>query len=301
MSKPVAVVSDLWGYMLSIDWSEPWLWFLVGFHVMCSLLTMITVIFNCHNTQIALFVLFLGLVYCAEYINEWAAENYRLFSSQQYFDDKGMFISLLLSTPLLINCFVVVLHWMLSTIRTMIQLKRAKLRVQMSQTQSDKDKWLTCWTVALQIDSTGGATVASRASWGLFLTLRTTGGQNYCVAVALASTLLCTNCLNSWFTTDYMNWIVYTLYRESRRRLLLSLRCVYFAADIRYVFDYILHQLCKYFWSQPTQELCYVSKRCGLVLLSLSVDPIPGSDERFAGINVQHVEPPSARMIVFTT
>lgn len=152
-SEPIAVVTDLWGYLLSIDWYERWLWFLVGFHLFCSLLTMITVIFNSHNTQIALFLSFLGLVYCAEYINEWAAENYRLFSKQQYFDDKGMFISLLLSAPLLINCFVIVLHWMLSSIRTMIVLKRAKLRHEMKQSELRKDKWwhflyTVQWTVA---------------------------------------------------------------------------------------------------------------------------------------------------------
>lgn len=139
MSKPVAVVSDLWGYILSIDWYEPWLWILLGFHLLSSMLTMITIIFNSHNLQIALFLGFLGLVYCAEYINEWAAENYRLFSNQQYFDDKGMFISLLFSTPLLINCFVIVLHWMLSSIRTMVVLKRAKLRAEMKQTQTPTD------------------------------------------------------------------------------------------------------------------------------------------------------------------
>jgi len=32
----------------------------------------------------------------------------RIFSLQQYFDEKGMFISLLFSTPLLINCFILV-------------------------------------------------------------------------------------------------------------------------------------------------------------------------------------------------
>ena len=44
--------------LLQVDWSEPWLWFLVGFHLVCSLFTMITVVFNCHNIQIALFLLF---------------------------------------------------------------------------------------------------------------------------------------------------------------------------------------------------------------------------------------------------
>jgi len=41
-----------------IDWYEPWLWFLAGFHLLCTMLTVITVVFSCHNTQIGLFLVF---------------------------------------------------------------------------------------------------------------------------------------------------------------------------------------------------------------------------------------------------
>jgi hypothetical protein len=139
-TEPVAAISDLWSYFLSIDWQEPWLWLLIGFHIACSLVTTITVMYNKYNVQIGLFIIFLSLVYCAEYINEWASVNYRLFAQQQYFDEKGMFISLLFSTPLLINCFVVILHWMLSSIQTMVKLKRAKIREQQKQAAQNKDK-----------------------------------------------------------------------------------------------------------------------------------------------------------------
>ena len=62
------------------------------------------------------------MCFAGEYINEWAAANSRLvmiyevanlfisfsqFLSEQYFDSTGVFISLILSIPLLLECFVI--------------------------------------------------------------------------------------------------------------------------------------------------------------------------------------------------
>lgn len=71
---------------LQIDWNEPWLWFLVGFHLMCSLLTMITVIFNCHNTQIALFALFCQ--FTTLYLHVYSYNNNN--NNQMIYDAVGM-------------------------------------------------------------------------------------------------------------------------------------------------------------------------------------------------------------------
>lgn len=48
------------------------------------------------------------LVYFSEALNELAAQHWRSFSSHQYFDSQGMFISLVFSTPLLVNCIIMV-------------------------------------------------------------------------------------------------------------------------------------------------------------------------------------------------
>jgi len=49
------------------------------------------------------------------------------------------------------------LHWMLSSIKTMIRLKRAKLRAEMSQSQSKKDNWhLLNWSASLHSALQGG-------------------------------------------------------------------------------------------------------------------------------------------------
>uniref|UniRef100_A0A8C9FBF0 Transmembrane protein 18 n=1 Tax=Pavo cristatus TaxID=9049 RepID=A0A8C9FBF0_PAVCR len=103
------------------DWAEPWLLGLAGFHVLCFLLTCFS--FQHYRVQIGHF---LCMVLCV---------TQQLFSKYQYFDSRGMFISLVFSAPLLVNTIIIVVNWVYRTLNVMTELKTLQQRI-----KAEKDK-----------------------------------------------------------------------------------------------------------------------------------------------------------------
>ncbi|EZA53364.1 transmembrane protein 18 isoform X2 [Ooceraea biroi] len=128
-------IDGIWPFLQSIDWRDPWLAVLLTFHIAITMTALMTR--NHANFQIILFLVLLLLVYFSESINEVAATNWRVFSRQQYFDSKGLFISIVFSVPILINCMIMVASWLYQSSQLMTSLKRAQLRQQAKNRQLD--------------------------------------------------------------------------------------------------------------------------------------------------------------------
>ena len=129
-SEPIRIneINGLWTYLKTIEWSDPWFSGLGAFHVTCAVLTVLTR--SRGVVQAVYFSSLMVLVFCAEMINEWAAANWQLFSRQQYFDSNGLFISVVFSVPLLVNCLVIVVSWLWDVGLLIANVKTLKIQEQ---------------------------------------------------------------------------------------------------------------------------------------------------------------------------
>lgn len=80
---------------------QPWIVGLIVVHIVVALSTVMTR--RSPNTQLVIFFNICAAVYMAERINSYAATNWRMLGfTQNYFDKRGVFVSLMYSAPLLI-------------------------------------------------------------------------------------------------------------------------------------------------------------------------------------------------------
>jgi hypothetical protein len=65
-----------------------------------------------------------AVVYNAQHINAFAARNWRLFSHHDYFQPSGQFVSALVSAPLLLAQFVILLNYLAECFELLVEMKR---------------------------------------------------------------------------------------------------------------------------------------------------------------------------------
>lgn len=68
------------------------------------------------------------LVYFSEFINEIAARNAHRFSKQQYFDSQGLFISVIFSSPILLNCLFLLARFLHQNLNLLTKVKVAEIK-----------------------------------------------------------------------------------------------------------------------------------------------------------------------------
>ncbi|XP_050307253.1 transmembrane protein 18 [Anthonomus grandis grandis] len=134
-------ISKLEGFLSflgTIDWRDPWLIGLFAFHLSVFMMAILTR--NYGNFQAVLFFILLLLVYFSENINTLASTNWHIFSRQQYFDSNGLFISVVFSMPILINCMLMVGNWLYQSTQLMATLKQAQLKERLKKEKINREK-----------------------------------------------------------------------------------------------------------------------------------------------------------------
>lgn len=124
----------------AINWKEPFIFCLLGFHFMVFI-TAFYLSFSSgaksNNLRVNnLFfygrMIFLSVIACivyfAENINDYGRENWEKFATQDYFDKGGIFIGLMVCTPLLLLCLVLMLAYVKEATNLIVEVKKLKMK-----------------------------------------------------------------------------------------------------------------------------------------------------------------------------
>jgi len=91
-------------FSAAINWNEYWIRGLLSFHVICLLIILLTR--KCFEIQMFMFIMITVMVFLSEWLNSFCSLHWRLFSTQNYFDEHGVFAGTLYSGPLLLISFI---------------------------------------------------------------------------------------------------------------------------------------------------------------------------------------------------
>jgi hypothetical protein len=78
--------------------------------------------------RIVVMVLIGGIVKSSEYMNGIAAQRWQSFSTQNYFDKRGVFMSIFVCAPLLLDSMIMLLLFLREAQQLLVQVKTKQLK-----------------------------------------------------------------------------------------------------------------------------------------------------------------------------
>eukprot|EP01024_Parvocaulis_polyphysoides_P009423 TRINITY_DN12950_c1_g1_i1.p1 TRINITY_DN12950_c1_g1~~TRINITY_DN12950_c1_g1_i1.p1 ORF type:complete len:172 (-),score=13.70 TRINITY_DN12950_c1_g1_i1:124-639(-) len=119
------------GFFHAIDWTEPWI---ISILITHSILFLTVILFRKNlKLQSGLFCMMMLIIFGAQQLNELGSQYWRKFSRQNYFDENGFFISMVISMPFVVIMLIIVVNYLISVSKLLIKMKRQQLRHEMRQ------------------------------------------------------------------------------------------------------------------------------------------------------------------------
>lgn len=125
----------------AINWSEPFILGVVAFHIVMFLICLYISRTDRGLLPRVSALLVIGvLVRSAEWLNTVAAEHWESFATQDYFDSRGIFISIFLSGPLLLDSLMMLFMFVSEAGQLLVEVKRRELKDKRKKDKSSSKK-----------------------------------------------------------------------------------------------------------------------------------------------------------------
>ena len=126
-------------FFLAVDWSEPWIQAMLSFHFLIWSVWVVSTMRGCSSEfKIILFVICAALCGSASLLNSLGAEHWEKFSSENYFDEHGVFLAITWCTPLVVLLLFLLLQMLFDVAKLMVNIKVQQLKRKRGKEQKKK-------------------------------------------------------------------------------------------------------------------------------------------------------------------
>ena len=124
------------GFFYAIDWkNDRWISCVLLFHAVAFAFALKWRYWE--RAQVAMFVVLGSFSFAAERLNGFLSRRWELFSTQNYFDKRGAFVSVIWNAPLMVNLVVILINFLRLTVKEMVKMKKAQMKRRYRDSQKE--------------------------------------------------------------------------------------------------------------------------------------------------------------------
>jgi len=135
---PQTAWENIDAFASAISWKEPFIVALISFHVLLLIVTVAVIRYDGIKTRVSFLITLAILVRSAEILNQYGSKNWEQFATQNYFDEGGVFVCIMVSAPIVFISFVMLVAYLREASQLLVQVKRAEIKQKYSKKKSAK-------------------------------------------------------------------------------------------------------------------------------------------------------------------
>lgn len=136
-AKPMSARESFDAFRSAITWSEPFILGLIAFHIIILLVTLFVTRRCGLRGRMGFLTLIAVVVRSAESLNGYGAKNWERFATQNYFDDRGIFISTMMSAPLLLVGLYMLVSYLREASYLLVEVKKYQIKEKQKKSQGN--------------------------------------------------------------------------------------------------------------------------------------------------------------------
>ena len=135
---PETPLEHLQAFRSAITWEEPFIIGLVAFQVVMFVLCIyVSRPDRSLAPRLAVMITIACIIKCSETINEYAAQNWESFCTQNYFDRRGVFMMVMICCPLLLDSLIMLFLFLREASQLLVKVKTSQLKEKLKQQKKE--------------------------------------------------------------------------------------------------------------------------------------------------------------------